>query len=824
MFKKIAPLHLETIHFYLMDTSESSFSLRQENKRLLEEINRLTQKLAEQEWLEKRMIRQYQGLVSNMQTAILLENEHREVVLVNQSFCDLFQINQEPHQMVGQDCRNMAFLAKDFFRDPDQFILALEQCMLDRKTVMRDLFYTVDHRIIERDYIPIFSDENEYQGHLWQYRDVTEQRNVQEIIRKSEEKYRGIIENMSLGILEVDLNDVIVRAYHRFCELTGYTEKELIGQNASEILLGDEVFKRLVADQNKIRETGTPGAYEVPIRKKNGEPLWVIVSGAPVFDEDGQVIGSMGIHLDITERKKMEEVLQEARQTAEEARNAEKRFLANMSHEIRTPINAIIGMTHLLLDTTMSDKQRDYLNAINYSTETLLSLVSDILDISKIDAGEMQIVDQVFQLKDLLQGVVHTFQVQAEKKNIQLEFIFDADIQYSVIGDPTFITQIVLNLLSNAMKFTEHGRVQLEVSLLCTVGDFLMTEFKVVDSGMGMSPQEVEHIFDSFKQGNQDVKSKYGGTGLGLAIVKQLVNLHGGDVSVESEKGVGSTFSFTLPLRDSGQRTLEVTEQVQEESSDWQALSILVVEDNLMNLKYLEGLFEKWKVHYEVAQTGEEALLKSINQRFDLILMDIRLPDTDGYWVTQQIRANPSNPNEKTTIIALTATATTEEVEKSVAAGMQGYLPKPYRPDQLKSVLKQHVRGTIAESSVALDMKEDMADSTDLEARLVAQFENQPAYARDMLRVFFQAIPPDLDKMKELVLQPDVDQLGKLAHKIKPSWAMVGFPELSEQLQTIERLARSGASWPEVKDHVSHFLNESSHRLSELQGILTRWS
>jgi len=816
-----------------MDSSASfsmSNDLIQENERLKREVLRLTQTLEETDGLVRRINRQYELLITHLQTAVLLENEFREVVVVNQRFCDLMQIPLVPESLIGQSCQQAAEGAKFLFLQPDQFVEGIEKCLADRKLVTRQLLYTTDFRVFERDYIPIFSDQGEYHGHLWQYRDVTEQRNVQEIIRKSEEKYRGIIENMSLGILEVDLHDVIIRAYSRFCELTGYEEAELIGQKASEILLGDEVFRRLVEDQNKIRETGTPGAYEVPIRKKNGEPLWVIVSGAPIFDEDGKVVGSIGIHLDITERKKMEEVLQEARQIAEEARNAEKRFLANMSHEIRTPINAIIGMTHLLSDTDMSEKQKDYLNAIHYSTETLLNLVSDILDISKIDAGEMQVVDQVFQLKDLLQGVLHTFRAQADRKNIRLEFEFDDEIQRSVIGDSTFVTQIVMNLLSNAMKFTENGIVRLEVVLLCVVGDFLMTEFKVIDSGIGMTPQEVEHIFDSFKQGNVEVKSKFGGTGLGLAIVKQLVNLHGGEISVESEKGVGSTFSFTLPLRDSGIVSSSQRIDLSATEVNWQGKKVLVVEDNPMNLKYLEGLFGKWNVPYAIAETGQQALAQCFSEKFDLILMDIRLPDTDGYQITEEIRSNPNNPNHSAKIIALTATATTEEVEKSVAAGMQGYLPKPYRPDQLKEVLLQHLVPNTSIDETPLIFPETtptepvMQMEDPIEKIILDQFDQQISYARDMIQVFFQAIPPDIEKIQAGILNQDLENIGKLAHKIKPSFAMVGLPEVSAQLQTIESKARAGATWEQTYPDIKQFLEGVGAHLERLRKVLVRWA
>lgn len=744
---------------------------------------------------------QHKLLIQNLQSAVLLEDENRKIVVTNQNFCNLFQIPAPPDALVGADCTESAEQSKHFFKDPEVFVSRIENLLEDRRLVLREELVTVNNRILERDYIPIFSGEK-YLGHLWLYNDVTEQKSTQKLIQQSEEKYRGIIENMELGLMEVDNEDIILKAYERFCQLTGYEEHELVGKKAAEILLADEVFRNLISEQNEIRKEGVPGAYEIPLKKKNGEIIWVIVSGAPIINGAGEVTGSVGIHLDITERKRTQEALEEARAIAEDARKSEKRFLANMSHEIRTPINAIIGMTHLMFDTQPTVKQTEYLSAINYSTDLLLNLVSDILDISKIEAGEMQMAENAFSLKDLLNSVLHTFRIQAKEKQIQLDFKYDEDIENEVIGDVTFLTQIILNLLSNALKFTPKGKIGIEVSLLCRLGDYYMTEFRVFDTGVGIAANNLDRIFDSFRQANNDVKSKFGGTGLGLAIVKQLVNLHGGDITVESTEGEGTVFNFTLPLKDSGQKPKMIPTLNIGVSESWKNYTLLVVEDNLINQKYVAGLLEKWGITYELAANKREFIEKLEDMTFDLILMDIILPDTDGYELTEITRNSGENINKNIPIIALSATALNEEIEHAMAKGMNAYLTKPFRPEQLKAILEEQFQQIVPKQKIIRTETKHILDN------LKKMYGEDKSYALHMLQLFKETIPSEIEKLEEYNKQKNTESIGKLTHQIKPSFTMVGLPELTDKLQTIEKSVKQGAGFEDIKSHLADFLSE----------------
>ena len=778
-----------------------AFELYETNEKLQKLNLELEAKVLERSESLLRSQIQYKLLIQNLQSAVLLEDENRRIVITNDNFCKLFNIPLSPDELIGIDCTTSAEQSKHLFKEPDKFVERIDYLLKNQIIEVKEELITTDDRILERDYLPIFSDEK-YLGNLWLYNDVTEQKSIQNLIQQSEEKYRGIMENMELGLMEVDNNDVIQKVYQRFCQLTGYQENELLGKKAADILLANEIFKGLILEQNENRKSGEPGAYELPLMKKNGELIWVIINGAPIKDRYGNVTGSVGIHLDITERKRTQEALEEAKAIAEDARKSEKRFLANMSHEIRTPINAIIGMTHLLYDTKPNEKQAEYLSAINYSTDLLINLVSDILDISKIEAGEMKMSENTFNLKDLLNSTLQTFRIQAKTKNIELTFEYDEEISNEVIGDATFLSQIMLNLLSNALKFTKKGKIGIQVSLLCRLGEFYMTEFKVCDTGVGISEDEIDGIFDSFKQANSNIKANFGGTGLGLAIVKQLVNIHGGEITAESTVGEGTVFNFTLPLKDSGQKSKIVADLSNNISESWKNFMVLIVEDNEMNQKYVTGLMDKWGLKYRLASDKGEVLDLIETQTFDLILMDIILPDTDGYWLTKYIRSNEKNSNQNIPIIGLSATAMNEEIDQAYAVGMNGYITKPFRPDQLREALEETLQKITPKSK----LPEVQVNTYNISENLRHLYGDDKEYARVMINLFIKTVPLEIERIRTLMKEKNCDALGKLTHQIKPSFSMVGFPELTEELQKIEKTIKGGAKFEDFSPMIVDFL------------------
>ena len=626
-------------------------------------------------------------VITNLQKGVLVEDENRRIVLVNQQFCDIFSIPSSPESMIGMDCSLASEQAKYLFKHPNIFMARTRKILEKKRLIVDENLQMADGRVLLRTYIPIYL-EKQYKGHLWEYSDITEQYNARELIRKSEEKYRGILDNMELGLLEVDNDQVIIRAYDRFCQMIGYTQTELLGRSAPELLLSRE-FDTILNQNQEERKKGNGSSYELQLKKKDGNLLWAIVSGAPIFGDEGEVVGSMGIHYDITERKLLEQELEKAKSIAEEARQSEKQFLANMSHEIRTPLNAIIGMTHLLFDTRPNQQQYDYLEILKTSADFLLILISDLLDMAKIEAGKVEVQNQPFDLSGLLRTTQRLFQIKLESRPIELNLLIDGRITGYYIGDDLMLNQILLNLIGNAEKFTEKGSIDITVKQQKQDEEFDWIEFKVQDSGGGIPAEKIDVIFQKFKQVNAH-GHKHKGTGLGLAITKQLVEIQGGSITVNSEEGVGSTFTFTLPYKKSESKILPKTHEIQIAPKNLKGSRILVAEDNIMNQKYISSLLTKWEVNFIIASDGKKAVEQAQKQLFDLILMDIQMPNMDGYEASITIR-NTECLNQKTTIIALTASAMSDQKNKAMSVGMNDFVTKPFAPNNLLSILQQYI-------------------------------------------------------------------------------------------------------------------------------------
>lgn len=677
--------NLESEYFKkISDLKDELLNLKIENENLKLQLKRQTE-------LTKNTQKQYLALVKAVDQGILVEDENNNILLINRPFIELFNLQKNPKELFGVNNSNFGEDTKHFFKNPEEYEFLIDQIRKDQTPVFNEEIYFKDGKIFELGYYPLRLN-NKYMGCLWRMVNITERRLKEQTIAEKEKKYRKILNNMNIGVLEVDNNDIILKAYEGFCELSGYSEEELIGQKANDLFSADFNSEKLVDKENENRKLGLEGKYEIQFKKKSGDVIYVIVSASPIYNEKNEIIGSIGIHSDISQQKSDQINLQIAKKELEEARKHEKLFLANVSHEIRTPINGIVGMTHLLLDTKLQGKQKEYLENIKFSSEILMNLVSDVLDFSKIDAGEMHASNEVFSINNLLSGLFQIFKIRAMENDIDFSFKIGGNLPDSVISDSTFLSQILINLLNNAIKFTEKGNISLELNLVHQIGNVYLTEFIIEDTGIGMSDEQLGKIFDSYKQASNSIKNKYGGTGLGLNIVKKLVNILGGEIYAESKENVGSKFTFTIPLLNATSDLKIISFSKDKIKKQLEDKLILLVEDNIMNRKYAEALLKKWGINFDVAVDGEEALRKSTNKKYDLIFMDISLPKFDGFEVTKQIRTiSKENPNRFTPIVALTAAAFTDELEKVMKNGMDGYLTKPYTPENLFESLQLHL-------------------------------------------------------------------------------------------------------------------------------------
>lgn len=473
-----------------------------------------------------------------------------------------------------------------------------------------------------------------------------------------------------------------------FERLTGYTADEVIGTHGDFLRKNDAVsgLNPNSDRYSKLISAKEPITYEAENVRKDGSSIWVLSTITPILNTDGEIENIVTIDNDITDRKEAERELLQAKQQAEHLAKTKEEFLANMSHEIRTPMNAIVGVAQLLQDTPLTDEQRKYLNSIDFASENLLSIINDVLDLSKIEADAIVYESTPFNLKNTANQIREMFRTKAEEKGVGFSVSVNSNVPETVLGDPTKINQILINLLSNAFKFTNKGEVDLTVSAKEPSDDEVELEFAVADTGIGIPKEKQQDIFSSFQQAQTNTTRKYGGTGLGLTIVKKLSEGMGGKVEVSSELKQGTTFTVTLPLKLLADKAVANNQKTAEvDTSRLKGKRGLLVEDNELNQMVATKFLSVAGIEVTTVDDGQKAVDVVAKDVFDFILMDIQMPNLDGYEAAKQMRTN----GIKTPIIAMTAHAFSGEKEKCLAAGMNDYLTKPIKRDLLHSKIAE---------------------------------------------------------------------------------------------------------------------------------------
>lgn len=444
---------------------------------------------------------------------------------------------------------------------------------------------------------------------------------------------------------------------------------------------------------NILKDTKAPTMVEHIHFNEQGEEINVEVRCLPIYDEEGNLAKFIEYAMDITDRKRAESELKDAKERAERATIAKTNFLSNMSHEIRTPMNVIIGMTQLLLDSDLAPHQRKHVEMIREASQGLLQLLNDILDISKNEAGKFTFEVIAFDLHKLLKGVIGLFEQQAAKKDLSLELDIKDTVPRYIKSDPLRLKQVLINLISNAIKFTNQGGVFVRVENKKLQQNQVTLLFSVKDTGIGIDKDKQSMIFENFSQADPSIFRRFGGTGLGLSISSMIIGMMGGVICLESELNKGSEFSFILTF----DRTDESEVKKDDETTVGQSrhANILVVEDNEMNQVLIKSLLEKYGHSVAIAKTAKEALSLVDERAFDLILMDIILPEIDGYEATKIIRSRDSSAlNSGVPIIALTANVSVEQRQRCLEAGMDDYLTKLINKSQLLRMIQKYVSST----------------------------------------------------------------------------------------------------------------------------------
>ncbi|WP_226174212.1 PAS domain S-box protein [Hymenobacter lucidus] len=722
--------------------------------------------------------------IANFQEGILLEDEHRQVVLANEAICQLFNISISPLELVGLDARRFGRQAKNRFRDEENFMARYEEIVRKRELLTGEIFAMQDGRILACDFVPIRVNET-YIGCLWKFQDVTVRQNSEEALRRREEKYRSIIENMRLGLVERDLQGRITYVNQAFCDITEFEAGEFLHRDAMQQVLSD-VDQEWLAEKDDNRSRGVSDTYELVITTKSGRRKWALISRAPVYNDARQLYGSISIILDITHQKELELNLRAAKDYAEESARSKEQFLANMSHEIRTPMNAILGMGQLLAKTSLSPEQQNYLHAIATSGENLLVIINDILDLSKLSASQLVIERIGFSLPVLLEQVEKSLYFKAEEKGLRFLVTADAQLPEVVLGDPYRITQVLLNLAGNAIKFTEKGQVSVACELVGQEQGQVELRFTVADTGIGIDAEFLVDIFKEFSQEDSSVTRKFGGTGLGLSISRSLVNLMGGEIEIVSEKNEGTRSSFVLRLPIGSDQDMPYRTAVTTEARErLRGKRVLLTEDNTFNRQIAKGFLQNAALVVTEAENGAVAVELVRQQDFDVILMDVQMPVMNGLEATARIREELALP---TPIIALTANAIKGEREKCLDAGMNDYLAKPFQEDDLLKVISYWTLGERLTEVVAAPLAAAPASGTAFyNLGIIQQIgHGDPDFTVLMLESFLESGEESIRELRTAGHTQDVPLLRATTHKLKPSLEHLQVHQLLPAVQQLD--------------------------------------
>lgn len=592
--------------------------------------------------------------------------------------------------------------------------------------------------------------------------------------------YKAVVEDGSDIIFIIDYDGQILYHNSSVKDTLGYKPKSLVGSNFFSFLLPSTVstFKKTYS---KIKRKLYQEGVEFQFLCRDGSYKYLELNSINLKQKE-KIEGFILDCRDITQRKKDAEELQRAQK-------AKEHFLANISHEIRTPINGIAGMATLLGQKPSEAEQTMYLGAIKSAADNLKVIINDILDLASIDSGKLKFEQIGFNLNDLLQSLIGTFGHQAKEKKISLSCDLDKSANQIFIGDPVRLNQILINLISNALKFTHSGYIQIKCTVDKNERKKYQLRFDVIDTGIGIPKDKLKTIFESFSQADASVTRKYGGTGLGLTIVKQLVELQGGTITVTSEVDKGSIFSFIVPYQKGDIKSIHKSSYSSENFNTKKliGLSILLVEDNDINRLYASSILKTWGCNIETAENGFVAVEQVKNNTFDVVLMDIQMPVMDGFEATKTIRSF-AKPKNKIPIIALTANATRSDVDKCIAGGMDDCIAKPFTPDDLFKILSRYISRKV-KNELPTEEKKTITSAFDL-SYLKTISNNNESFIKEMIVTFIETLPNSIKEIQLALNQKDFEALARATHKIKPSITLIGLQKAKTMASEIEALAK----------------------------------
>ncbi|MCA9166606.1 MAG: response regulator [Planctomycetales bacterium] len=882
---------------------------------------------------EKDLESLFESLVENLPVHVARKNLAGRITFANQAFCRLLGMTRE--EVVGKS--DYDFFPKELaekYRHDDMLVERTGQTFSD----IEANYSAGETRFFEVRKTPVRSRNGQIVGTQVIFWDVSAHKRTEAELDQERQLLNALLANTPDLIVFKDAEGRCIRVSRAFVHMVGLNDPaDAIGKTDADFFAMDYAKRSREEELQVMRSGRSLVGKEEELTTADQRQIWVSTTKAPLRNYRGEVVGTFGIARDITNRKRFEEAQREAKEAAEAANQAKSDFLANMSHEIRTPLNAIIGMTELVLDSELSNVQQDYLQTVLTSGEALLGIINQILDFSKIEARKIELENVTFSLRDILGDTLKALAFHAHLKGLELAWLVESNVPETLIGDPTRINQIVVNLVGNAIKFTATGEVVLRVTGLKLNDQKMRLHITVSDTGIGIAPEQLEHVFSAFSQADTSTTREYGGTGLGLSISSRLAELMEGGIWVESELSRGSTFhvelvcevvdaepderniaecippglrllvvddnatnrlilqetlkqwNTELTLLQGGPQVLEFLQQVPEgkfpqlmitdhqmpgmdgvqlvshirDNPAWsslpvivltsgtrrfelprlrqlgvelrllkpvkpselanaicsilgftqqavpvptqnvvtqQELSILLVEDGWANQKLAAGLLKKWGHHVTIANNGQEAvdLVSSQAEPFHLVLMDVQMPVMDGLEATRQIRRMEAAGGRHLPILAMTAHVKTGDEQRCLEAGMDGYLSKPIRREQLQEAIAQMTSGVAAEKT---------PEVTDEEAQIMEMEDEGPGFnvelaldsvegdvelLSDVIQVFLEERPGLLRSLLESIAAADAPTLRRAAHTIKGSTRIFGDERVTELSKALEDRGANG--------------------------------